>query len=113
MAWQFRRSAKFGPFRLTATKTGLSTSIGVPGARVGVNTRGQVRRTVGIPGTGLYETEFVNPKARRSGRAGPADPGQPATPGPRARRGWGAGTVVLFLAMMVVIVALTVALAAR
>lgn len=36
----WRRSFKFGPLRLTASKSGLTTSIGVRGARVGVGPRG-------------------------------------------------------------------------
>ena len=59
MSWRFRRSTKIGPFRLTATKRGFSTSVGVPGARIGINTKGQVRATGGIPGTGIYDTEIV------------------------------------------------------
>lgn len=59
---QFRKSKKFGPFRLTATKTGLSLSGGVPGARVSVNTRGEVRRSVGLPGTGIYDVKKIKPR---------------------------------------------------
>lgn len=59
MGWRFRRSVGVGSFRLTATKRGFSTSVGVPGARIGINTKGQVRATGGIPGTGLYDTEIV------------------------------------------------------
>jgi hypothetical protein len=36
------------------------------GARVSVNSKGQVRRTVGIPGTGIYDTKVVNSKGRHS-----------------------------------------------
>lgn len=53
--WQFRRSKKIGPFRLNLSKRGLSVSGGVPGARVSVNSRGQVHQTLGVPGTGLYK----------------------------------------------------------
>lgn len=60
---QFRKSKKFGPFRLTATKTGLSLSGGVPGARVSMNTRGEVRRTVGLPGTGIYDVKKIKSRA--------------------------------------------------
>ena len=59
VSWRFRRSTKIGPFRLTATKRGFSTSVGVPGARIGINTKGQVRATGGIPGTGIYDTEII------------------------------------------------------
>ena len=59
MAWRFRRSTKIGPFRFTATKRGFATSVGVRGARIGVNSKGQVRATGGIPGTGIYNTEII------------------------------------------------------
>ena len=59
MAWRFRRSTKIGPFRFTATKRGFSTSVGVRGARIGLNSKGQVRATGGIPGTGIYSTEII------------------------------------------------------
>lgn len=55
----FRKSKKIGPLRLTVTPRGLSTSVGVKGARVSVNSRGEVRRTVGIPGTGIYDTKKI------------------------------------------------------
>jgi hypothetical protein len=56
----FRKSQKIGPFRLTASKSGLSVSGGVKGARVSANTKGEVRRTVGIPGTGIYDTRKIS-----------------------------------------------------
>ena len=56
---RFRKSMKFGPLRITASKTGLSVSGGVPGARLSVNTKGEVRRTLRIPGTGLYDTKKI------------------------------------------------------
>ncbi len=54
MGWIFRKSKGFGIFRITASKRGLSVRTGVPGAHVSVNTRGEVRESVGIPGSGLY-----------------------------------------------------------
>ena len=53
MGFRFRKSKKIGPFRVTASKSGLSVSAGVKGARVRVNSSGRVTKTVGIPGTGL------------------------------------------------------------
>jgi hypothetical protein len=41
MAWGFRRSAKIGPIRLNFSKGGVGASIGIPGARVGVDSRGR------------------------------------------------------------------------
>lgn len=67
----FRKSKKVGPFRITVGKTGISASAGVPGARVSLNSKGEVRRTVGIPGTGVYDTKKVG---QAGGKATPAAP---------------------------------------
>lgn len=78
MGLRFRRSARLGPFRITATKTGLSGSFGVRGARIGINSRGQVRRTIGIPGTGIYDTEVIHSPAK--GHPTPTPPTPPTPP---------------------------------
>jgi hypothetical protein len=56
MPFGFRRSFG-GLVRLNISKTGVSVSAGVPGARVNYDLSGRrkkpVRMTVGIPGTGL------------------------------------------------------------
>ena len=57
MGWQLRKSKKFGPFRITLSKRGLSASGGAGPFRASVNSRGQRRRTVRIPGTGVYKTD--------------------------------------------------------
>ena len=59
MAWRYRRSTSFGPFRITASNSGLGFSFGGPLGRVSVNTRGQVRQTTRIPGLGLYQTQKI------------------------------------------------------
>jgi len=57
MGWRFRRSVKLLPgVRLNFSKSRVSTSIGGRGAHVTIG-HGQVRETVGIPGTGIsYST---------------------------------------------------------
>jgi hypothetical protein len=40
MGWSFRKSKKFGPFRLNLSKSGVGMSVGVKGARVSVGPRG-------------------------------------------------------------------------
>lgn len=58
MGWVFRKSAKIAPgIRANISKSGVSFSVGVRGARV---TRGKngVTSTVGIPGTGLYHRSY-------------------------------------------------------
>jgi hypothetical protein len=52
MPFRFRRSRNFGPFRVTASKSGLSGSVGAGGARVGRSRRG-TWVSLGLLGTGL------------------------------------------------------------
>lgn len=56
---QFRRSKKMGPFRITMTQNGVSTSVGAGGFRIGKGADGKVRRTIRVPGTGIYDTKVV------------------------------------------------------
>lgn len=68
MSLRFRRSIKLLPgVRLNVSKSTLGLSLGVPGARVSVNTRGDVYTSTGIPGTGLYNVERSSLK-KRTGR---------------------------------------------
>lgn len=55
--WQFRKSKSLfgGLLRLTATRNGLSTSVGIRGLRHSRSPKGRVTRTVSIPGTGLFK----------------------------------------------------------
>jgi len=58
MSLRFRRSMKILPgVRLNFSKSAMGLSFGVPGARISVNTRGDVYTSAGIPGTGLYAVE--------------------------------------------------------
>ena len=41
---------KIGPLNLTVSKTGLSASVGVPGARIGINSKGRVTYRLGKNG---------------------------------------------------------------
>lgn len=70
MAWRFRKSVKILPgVRLNVTNRGVSTTLG--GAPFSLNVgRGGMRRTISVPGTGLYNTESVSGEslARPSGR---------------------------------------------
>jgi hypothetical protein len=40
----------------------MGFSAGVPGYRVSVSPDKKVRRTIGIPGTGIYNTEVIGDK---------------------------------------------------
>jgi len=78
MGWRIRRSRRLGPFRVNLSKSGLSLSAGVRGARVGVNSRGKLRTTVGVPGTGVYYTRQVGTGSPHTAPAHPAHPTAPA-----------------------------------
>ena len=54
MSFGFRKSAMFGPVRLTASKRGLTGSLGLGPARVSRSTRGRRTATVRVPMTGLF-----------------------------------------------------------
>lgn len=64
----FRKSKKVGPLRVTLSPRGVSTSAGVPGMRVSANSRGEVRRTLSVPGTGVYDTKKVGGGKTRKGK---------------------------------------------
>jgi tetratricopeptide (TPR) repeat protein len=88
MSLRFRRSIKLIPgVRLNFSKSAIGLSVGVPGARVSVNTRGDVYTSAGIPGTGLYSVERSSVRGARSRRgASSADeqiyiPPKPPKPG--------------------------------
>ena len=60
VALRFRKSVRIGKLaRINISKSGLGASMGVPGFRIGMGADGKVRRTVGIPGTGVYHTEVI------------------------------------------------------
>lgn len=58
MGTRFRKSFKIAPgVKLNINKKSIGLSAGVKGARVSVNSKGRVTKTVGIPGTGLSYTD--------------------------------------------------------
>lgn len=62
----FRKSAKFGPVRVTASKRGLGYSVGAGPVRLTRGASGRVTRTVRVPGTGIYDRTTISPGKRRS-----------------------------------------------
>ena len=78
MAFRLFRRIKIAPgITLNLSKSGLSASAGVRGARVTLGPRG-VRRTVGIPGTGISYSENSaiggsSKRSRRSSNSRPTD----------------------------------------
>ncbi|GAB2452603.1 DUF4236 domain-containing protein [Nocardia tengchongensis] len=59
-----RMSKSFGPLRVTASRRGVGYSGKVGPVRVTRRADGRVQRTVGIPGTGIYDTRTIGSKAR-------------------------------------------------
>ena len=75
MAMRFRKSVKIGPVRMTASKSGISTSFGVKGYRVTKTASGKVRKTTSIPGTGVsFVSESGSKKRSSSGNGGQKKP---------------------------------------
>ena len=60
MGFRFRKSFGNKFFRVTFSNKGVSTSAGVPGARISVSSKGRVTGSAGIPGSGLYYTKSKN-----------------------------------------------------
>lgn len=92
MSWQFRKSKKIGPIRLTASKRGISTSIGSRPFRVTRRADGGYQRTIRIPGTGIRNTT----------RIGSSRQPQSATFG-----GFGVGFILgwyLFLPLLIIVI---------
>ena len=57
MGFRYRKTFKAGPIRVTASKSGLSYSAGVKGARVTKRADGHMQTTLSAPGTGLSHTK--------------------------------------------------------
>ncbi|AQA06918.1 DUF4236 domain-containing protein (plasmid) [Mycobacterium sp. TJFP1] len=61
---QFRKTKTFGPFRFTLTQRGISVSAGAGPVRLSRAADGTVRRTLRLPGTGLWDTKVVGRRRR-------------------------------------------------
>lgn len=61
MGWNFRKSVKIAPgVKINLSKRGAGISVGPKGYKVSVNSKGDVYKTVSIPGTGLYKRERIS-----------------------------------------------------
>ena len=76
MGYFFRRSAKFGLFHLNFSKSGVSASVGVKGARLTVTPRGATYITVGS--RGFYYRETISNRSDATFRG--AVPSAPEPP---------------------------------
>jgi hypothetical protein len=64
MGIRYRKTFKAGPFRVTASKSGISYSAGVKGARVTKRADGRTQTTLSAPHTGLSYTSTSGTKKR-------------------------------------------------
>lgn len=76
MGWYLRKSLGFGPLRVNLSKSGIGYSLGVRGARVGVNSRGTYIR---MGRGGIYYQKYLE---TRSSPAVPAPSQETITPQP-------------------------------
>lgn len=58
---QFRKTKKFGPFQFTLTQRGISASVGGGPLRLSRGADGTIRRTLRMPGVGLWDTKVIRP----------------------------------------------------
>ena len=66
MAFRFQKRIKILPgVTANLSKSGVSTSVGVTGAKVTVG-HGKTRVTTGIPSSGISNTEFIKSQAKPS-----------------------------------------------
>ena len=80
MGLRIRRSIKVFPgLTLNLSKSGVSASVGVRGAKVTIGKTG-VRKTVGIPGTGVSYTDYQRHDKTADARPHPGDPDPHAIP---------------------------------
>lgn len=61
---QFRKTTTLGPFRFTLTQQGLSISAGTGPLRFNRSADGTLRRTLRLPGTGIWDTKVVRRQRR-------------------------------------------------
>jgi hypothetical protein len=73
---QYRKSKKVGPVRFTASKRGISTSVGYGPLRVTRRADGRYQRTARIPGTGIRDTRVSGSQRQAPASAQPNIPVQ-------------------------------------
>lgn len=70
MSLRFRKSMKIAPgVKLNFSKNGVGMSIGTKGARMSISPTGRVTRTLGIPGTGIYDVETISTGNKKKSKA--------------------------------------------
>jgi hypothetical protein len=103
MAWRFRRSLKFGLFRLNFSKSGIGYSAGIRGFRIGKTAKGTPYTAASIPGTGLYNRQYYPGAGKGTAQSGD-NPTDGSTSAPQqAGTGNGISLLIAFLAGGVVV----------
>jgi hypothetical protein len=80
---QYRKRKKVGPFQFTVSQSGISSSVGAGPLRFSLGADGKIRRTVRVPGTGIYDTKVIGGRPGKPGS--PESPNGEATPDPAVR----------------------------
>lgn len=65
MGLRFHKTIKLGPININLSKSGVGFSVGTKGARVGRTAKGNIRTSVGIPGTGISYVTEKNTKKKK------------------------------------------------
>ncbi|MGO9154603.1 DUF4236 domain-containing protein [Mycobacterium sp.] len=65
---QHRKRKKVGPFQFTISQSGISSSVGAGPLRFSLGADGKVRRTIRVPGAGIYDNKVVGGRAQKHGR---------------------------------------------
>lgn len=66
MGLRFHKTIKMGPLNINLSKSGVGFSVGTKGARVGRTAKGNIRTTVGIPGTGISYVKETSGKKKNT-----------------------------------------------
>jgi len=61
---QFRKTTTLGPFRFTLTQRGISVSAGEGPIRFSRAADGTLRRTLRLPGAGVWDTKVIRRQRR-------------------------------------------------
>lgn len=107
MGFKFQKRIKILPgITINLSKRGISTSVGVKGARITMG-HGKTRTTVGIPGTGISHTQVQSIKEQPT-TSKPARP--PEKQQQSASKGWTSTKQILLVAAVLFVVLLAIAL---
>jgi hypothetical protein len=68
MSWNWRKSLRFGPFKINLSKSGVGYSLGLPGYRLGTDAKGKKYQQVSVPGTGIYRRDYSSAQSNAPGQ---------------------------------------------